>query len=74
MDFFKGLFQVSLGIAIIIGFGAAGIAWVGACFATVIVGILLSIFAPHILLFPFGIAMHGIAYIESGFRFMSGKG
>lgn len=74
MEFFKGLFQVCLGVAMIIGFGAAGIAWVSACFATVIVGILLLIFAPHILLFPFGIAMYGIAYVESGFRFMSGKG
>lgn len=74
MNFFKGLFQICLGIAIILGFGAIGVAWVTACFATVVVGILLAIFAPGILLFPFGIAMNGIAYVESGFRFMTGKG
>lgn len=74
MNFLKGFFQVCLGLGIIIGFSAAGVAWVGACFATVIIGVLLLIFAPHILLFPFGIALHGIAYIESGFRFMTGKG
>jgi len=74
MDFFKGLFQVVLGLAIIIGAGAAGIAWVAACFSTVIIGILLPLFAPSILLFPFGLAVYGIAYVDSGFRYMTGNG
>ncbi|MCT7603004.1 hypothetical protein N5U17_02075 [Aliarcobacter butzleri] len=74
MYFFKGIFQIFLGIAIIIGFSAVGIAWLGVCFGTVIVGILLLFFAPHILLFPFGLAIYGIAYIESGFRFLTEKG
>lgn len=47
-----GCIQVILGLALW-GFAiSVGITWIGFCFGTVIIGILLLIFAPHILLLP----------------------
>lgn len=49
-----------------IGGGMAGIAWLGFCFGSVIIGVLLLIFAPQILLLPFFVAGHGISLIQNG--------
>ena len=56
-----------LGIAII-AFGVfLEITWLGICFGTVIVGILLLIFAPSILFFPFNF------FLVIGLSLMKGK-
>lgn len=60
------IFKVLIGSAIIVGAIAVEIAWLGLCFGTVIVGIVLLIFAPHILIAPFSIGMiGGLALIAS---------
>ncbi len=47
------IFRTLLGIGIVIGAVMVEIAWLGACFGTVIVGVVLLIFAPGLLLAPF---------------------
>ncbi|MDA7746563.1 hypothetical protein N8878_04445 [Psychromonas sp.] len=47
-----GCIQLILGILLWALTISVGIAWIGFCFGTVIIGILLLIFAPRILLFP----------------------
>lgn len=66
MSLFKGIFQIFLGIGIVIFSISLGIAWLGFCFGTVIIGIALLLIAPHVLLFPFGFTMLGTMYIASG--------
>lgn len=66
MKIFTGIFQIFLGVIIAIAGVSLGISWLGICFGTVIIGIALLIFAPHILFLPFGIAGLGLGYIASG--------
>lgn len=58
---------MAAGIAVFIGAIAAQIAWLGICFGTVIIGILLLFLAPTILLFPVNIGfVTGIAIWGAG--------
>lgn len=58
---------MAAGIAVFIGAIAAQIAWLGICFGTVIIGILLLFLAPMILLFPVNIGfVTGIAIWGAG--------
>ncbi|NBL00018.1 MAG: hypothetical protein EOM50_18815 [Erysipelotrichia bacterium] len=60
------IFKVLIGSAMIIGGILLEIAWLGVCFGTVIVGVVMLIFAPELLLIPFTIGvMGGIATIAS---------
>ena len=60
------IFKVLIGSGIIIGTIALEIVWLGLCFGTVIVGVVLLIFAPEILVMPFTIGMAlGLALINS---------
>ncbi len=60
------IFKVLIGSAMIIGGRLLEIAWLGVCFGTVIVGVVMLIFAPELLLIPFTIGvMGGIATITS---------
>lgn len=56
-----------IGVALMIGGVIAEIAWLGVCFGTVIIGVLLLFFAPGILLAPllFCISI-GTAFIAAG--------
>ena len=49
----KGAFLVLLGLAMLIGGLAASVVWVGFCFGTIVIGVLLLLFAPQILYLPF---------------------
>ncbi len=64
--FFIGLFQVILGVLLVVGGVLLGVAWLAFCFGSIIVGILLLLFAPGILVAPFGVAYLGMGYIASG--------
>jgi len=48
----KGVVQVIIGALLWVLAITVGVAWIGFCFGTVIIGILLLFFAPRILLFP----------------------
>ncbi len=47
-----GLLFLLTGIGVFVGTIAAEIAWLGFCFGTIIIGVLLLFFAPAILFFP----------------------
>lgn len=49
------IFKFLLGAGIIIGAVMLEVAWLAVCFGTVIVGVLLLIFAPTVLIIPFGL-------------------
>ncbi|MCK5111031.1 MAG: DnaJ domain-containing protein [Arcobacteraceae bacterium] len=67
---------------VIIAFGIfLEVVWLGVCFGTVIIGILLLIFAPSILFFPFNFflaigltVMRGVQYKSSGFQYKEYSG
>jgi hypothetical protein len=63
---FENILRIIIGFGLMICGGMAGIAWLGFCFGSVIIGILLLIFAPQILLLPFLVAGHGISLIQNG--------
>lgn len=48
----KGWAQVILGLLLWVAAIAVGIAWIGFCFGTIVIGILLLFLAPRILIFP----------------------
>lgn len=60
----KSMFKKLIGAGLIIGAFVVEAMWLGATFGTVIVGIVLLIFAPAILLLPFNILFTmGIAFL-----------
>jgi len=60
------IFKMIFGAGFIIGGILLEIAWLGVCFGTVIVGLVLLIFAPEILLAPFNFGLvGGLALIAS---------
>lgn len=60
------IFKMILGAGFIIGGILVEIAWLGVCFGTVILGIILLIFAPGILFAPFNIGLvGGLAFFAS---------
>ena len=64
--FIENIFRIIIGFGLMIGGGMAGVAWLAFCFGSVIIGILLLIFAPQILMLPFLVAGHGISLIQNG--------
>ena len=60
------IFKMIFGAGFIIGGILVEIAWLGVCFGTVIVGLVLLFFAPEILLIPFSFGLvGGLALIAS---------
>jgi len=60
------IFKILIGSALIIGGVLVEITWLGICFGTVILGIVLLFFAPDILLAPFTIGVGlGMAFLAS---------
>lgn len=53
MTTLKGLAKIVIGIAMMIGAITAEIAWLGFCFGTVVVGVILLLTFPMLLLTPF---------------------
>jgi|TARA_B110000908_G_C10253483_1_gene453735 hypothetical protein len=63
----KGLILILIGLSLI-GTGIAlTIAWIGFCFGTLVIGVLLLIFSPAILIAPFAIfSLPGWGLVEKG--------
>ena len=60
------IFKIILGVGFIIGGVLLEIAWLGVCFGTIIVGIIILLWAPHILFAPFTIGLTGgLAFLAS---------
>jgi hypothetical protein len=58
------LIRLIIGVALIVGGVIAQAAWLGICFGSVIIGIILLFVAPGILFFPFTFGLlHGLAII-----------
>ena len=53
------IIKIILGAGFIIGGILLELAWLGVCFGTVVVGLLLLIFAPGVLLVPFNFGLVG---------------
>lgn len=61
------IIRLIIGTAFIVGGVIAQVAWLGVCFGTVIIGIILIFVAPGILFFPFTFGLlHGLAIINAG--------
>lgn len=74
MQFLKGLVVSSIGVGLIVGGIAAQIAWVAFCFGTVVIGILLLIFARHLLLLPYlFLIVPGLRVLNNGLIGMTPK-
>ena len=68
-----GLLFLLCGIAVFVGAIAAEIAWLGFCFGTVIIGILLLFLAPTVLLLPVNVGfVTGMAIWGAGIVLISG--
>ncbi|MEG3755848.1 hypothetical protein [Psychromonas arctica] len=48
----KGWIQIIIGVMLWAAAISVGITWIGFCFGTIIIGLLLLFFAPRILIFP----------------------
>lgn len=73
MDKISGTFLVMLGLAIWILTISALISWWAICFGSVIIGVILLIFAPHILLAPLVIGVPGTGFTALGIGKLAGK-
>jgi len=61
-----GILQIIIGIALWCLAFSLGTAWIAFCFGSILIGILVLIFAPHLLLLPFAF----IATPANGFLFL----
>lgn len=68
----KGLLLCALGVGALLLCGLAFVAWWGLCFGSVILGIILLLFAPHILFLPLPLGIFGIAIFSTGLEAMQG--
>ncbi len=67
MNIIKGLFLVIVGACILAGGFSIGIAWLGICFGTVIIGILVLVFCPTVLFLPFSVSFtFGVGLVTAG--------
>ncbi|WP_287125540.1 hypothetical protein [Desulfobacter sp.] len=72
--FFYGLGSLLVGVVILIVGWSLGFAWLGICFGTVIIGILMLIFCPTILFLPFSLfTTPGLSLIALGLAGMFAK-
>ncbi len=69
---FLGLVFIISGVVMMVGAVAAQIAWLGLCFGTVIIGVLMLFFAPFLLFAPFTLLFGtGTALWGSGLAMIS---
>ena len=73
IDKISGTFLVIFGVAIWVLTISALISWWAICFGSVIIGVVLLIFAPHILLAPLVIGVPGTGFIALGIGRLAGK-
>jgi hypothetical protein len=69
----RGVIDIVIGLVVLFGGGALGIAWIVFCFGTVIVGLLLLFLAPWVLFSPLTLCIaFGGAMIRNGWGQASG--
>ena len=68
----KGLLLCALGIGMLFLCGLAFVAWWGLCFGSIVLGIVLLLFAPHVLFLPLPLGIFGIAIFSTGLEAMQG--
>ncbi len=73
MQTFIGLLCIVIGLAIWGVAISALVSWIVFCFGSVIIGLLLLFFAPHLLVFPLAINVPGTAAIVFGWSLLSGR-
>lgn len=73
MEKIAGTFWVILGVAIWVLTISVLISWWVICFGSVILGVILLIFAPQILLAPLLIGVPGTGFIALGIGKLAGK-
>lgn len=73
MNIILGLLSILAGLSLWGVAITALVLWLGFCFGSVIVGVLLLIFAPYLLLAPLAIATPGTALIFIGMSKISNK-
>ena len=61
------VFKIIWGLALMVVGGVGGILWIGFCLGSVVGFILLAIFAPTILVLPFGVFIYGKEVLKEGF-------
>ncbi len=67
-DFLIALCMTILGVLIIAGAITLQVAWLGFCFGTVVVGIVILIFAPHVLFLPISLLIPGFTFAYAGIK------
>jgi hypothetical protein len=72
-DKISGFIWVIIGVAIWVLTISVLISWWAICFGSVILGVILLIFAPHILLAPLIIGVPGTGFIALGIGKLTGK-
>ncbi len=73
MEKISGAFWLILGTAIWVLTISVLISWWAICFGSIILGVILLIFAPHILLAPLLIGVPGTGFIALGIGKLAGK-
>ena len=71
-DMLKGLVLCALGLAMLFLCGLAFVAWWGLCFGSIVLGIILLLFAPHILFLPLPLGIFGLAIFSAGLEAIQG--
>jgi hypothetical protein len=69
----QGIFSIIWGIAWMVIGVIAGISWVTFCFGSVIGVILILIFAPPLLTWPFGLCVYGFVIFMQGIELIKGN-
>ena len=72
IEMLRGLVLCALGIGMLFLCGLAFVAWWGLCFGSIVLGIVLLLFAPHVLFLPLPLGIFGIAIFSAGLEAMQG--
>ena len=68
----KGLMLCALGVGALLLRGLAFVAWWGLCFGSIVLSIILLLFAPHILFLPLPLGIFGLAIFSAGLEAIQG--
>lgn len=73
MRLIGGIFSCIVGLIIWGVAISAFLSWLAICFGSIILGVILLIFAPNILLLPLAIGIPGTAFLVAGIEKISNK-
>ena len=63
--FLYGVVYWIIGLGVIVASVVAGVSWLAFCFGSIIIGILLIIFAPNLIFFPFLFIAVGVEIMKN---------